>query len=56
MSSPHVSSYRDSHKVLRLVADLKGMLLEDLSYAVEDLEAVRPFFRVIDRLERLQLY
>ncbi|MCI44313.1 hypothetical protein A2U01_0065552, partial [Trifolium medium] len=53
MSSPHVSSSRNSRKILHLVADLKGMLLEDLSYTVEDLEAARPFFRVIDRLERL---
>ncbi|MCI91473.1 hypothetical protein A2U01_0112767, partial [Trifolium medium] len=31
-------------------------LLEDLSYAVEDLEDVKPFFRVIDRLEKLRSY
>jgi hypothetical protein len=29
------------------------MLLEDLSYAIEDLEAARPLFKVIDALEGL---
>ncbi|MCI83487.1 hypothetical protein A2U01_0104763, partial [Trifolium medium] len=38
MSSNRFSPSRVSRKVLRLVADLKEMLLEDLSYAVEDLE------------------
>ncbi|MCI63330.1 hypothetical protein A2U01_0084587, partial [Trifolium medium] len=34
----------------------KEMLLEDLSYAVEDLEDAKSFFRVIDRLEKLRSY
>ncbi|MCI22165.1 hypothetical protein A2U01_0043341, partial [Trifolium medium] len=42
--------------VLHLVVDLKEMLLEDLSYAVEDLEDAESFFRVIDRLEKLRSY
>ncbi|MCI32263.1 hypothetical protein A2U01_0053476, partial [Trifolium medium] len=56
MSPNQFSPSRTSRKVLRLVADLKEMLLEDLSYAVEDLEDAKPFFRVIDRLARLRSY
>jgi hypothetical protein len=35
---------------------MKGMLLEDFSYNVEDLEAARPFFRVINDLEGLRSF
>ncbi|MCI73241.1 hypothetical protein A2U01_0094505, partial [Trifolium medium] len=56
MSSNRFSPSHVSRKDLRLVADLKEMLLEDLSYAVEDLEDTKPFFRVIDCLERLRSY
>ncbi|MCI73337.1 hypothetical protein A2U01_0094601, partial [Trifolium medium] len=45
MSSNQFSPSCISRKVLRLVVDLKEMLLEDLSYAVEDLEDMKPFFR-----------
>ncbi|MCI66858.1 hypothetical protein A2U01_0088116, partial [Trifolium medium] len=38
MASNQFPPSRISLKVLRLVADLKEMLLEDLSYAIEDLE------------------
>jgi hypothetical protein len=53
MSLSKASSSQTSCRVLRLVADLKEMLLVDLSYAIEDLEAARPLFKVIDGLEGL---